>query len=67
MQRIRDATSTTEAPPRNTPLASTVVFLVPEIFILSPLRGAVFYPSKPQLAFLQIKDGLPQNIQIGPS
>ena len=39
---------------------ATMLFAVPEVSLLSPVRGVAFHPSLPRLAFPQIYDGLPQ-------
>ncbi|KAL1874561.1 hypothetical protein Daus18300_003580 [Diaporthe australafricana] len=46
--------------PKYSPLAATTFFAVPEIALLSPVRGITFHPWLPCLAFPQVLDGRPQ-------
>lgn len=46
--------------PKYCSLAATTFFAVPEIALLSPVRGITFHPSLPCLAFPQVLDGRPQ-------
>lgn len=46
--------------PKYTPLVATTFFAVPEIALLSPVRGIAFHPWLPCLAFPQVMDGYPQ-------
>lgn len=41
-------------------IAAIKLFAVPEVGLLSPLRGIAFHPTAPRLAFPQVLDGLPQ-------
>lgn len=46
--------------PKYTFLVATTFFAVPEIALLSPVRGVAFHPWLPCLAFPQVMDGFPQ-------
>lgn len=46
--------------PKYTSLVATTFFAVPEIALLSPVRGIAFHPWLPCLAFPQVMDGYPQ-------
>ncbi|KAK1768102.1 hypothetical protein QBC33DRAFT_585007 [Phialemonium atrogriseum] len=50
----------TPGPPRYAPLTATRLFAVPEVSLLSPVRGIAFHPTAARLAFPQVLDGLPQ-------
>ncbi|KAK1749555.1 hypothetical protein QBC47DRAFT_333452 [Echria macrotheca] len=41
-------------------VAATRLFSVPEVSLLSPIRGIAFHPHAPRLAFPQVVNGLPQ-------
>jgi hypothetical protein len=60
MQVFQDSSFATNTGPSYIQQSSMVCWAVPEISLLSPLRGIAFHPTLPRFAFPQVRDGLPQ-------